>query len=106
MDGTARDCSVQREATASSASIKPFRRQHVAENSLLSLISAASLGASFVEFDVQVRWRTIAVRAPERAYLRCPTATCTSQVTRDGVPVIHHDWTVLLPGPAAVRDCL
>jgi glycerophosphoryl diester phosphodiesterase len=25
------------------------------------------------------------------------------QLTREGVPVIHHDWTVLLPGSAALR---
>ncbi|KAJ9048125.1 Glycerophosphocholine phosphodiesterase, variant 2 [Entomophthora muscae] len=40
----------------------------VGENTVLSFITAASLGAEYVEFDVQV--------------------------TRDGVPVIYHDFTV------------
>lgn len=53
------------------------RRVHMPENTLLSLSTAATTGAELVEFDVQL--------------------------TRDGVPVIHHDWGVLLPGPAAVR---
>lgn len=38
----------------------------IGENTVLSLVTAASLGAEYVEFDVQV--------------------------TKDGVPVIYHDW--------------
>lgn len=53
------------------------RRVHVPENTLLSLSTAAVTGAEFVEFDIQI--------------------------SRDGHPVIHHDWGVLLPGPAAAR---
>jgi len=49
-----------------------FRRTHVAENTLLSFVTAASLGAEYVEFDVQL--------------------------ASDGVPVIHHDYLVKLPG--------
>ena len=48
------------------------RRTHVAENSLLSFATAAANGASWVEFDVQL--------------------------SKDGVPVIHHDFTVKIPG--------
>ena len=44
------------------------RRGHFAENTLLSLIKASAAGADAVEFDVQL--------------------------TRDGFPVIHHDWGV------------
>ena len=48
------------------------RRTHVAENSLLSFTTAAANGASWVEFDVQL--------------------------SKDGVPVIHHDFNVKVPG--------
>jgi glycerophosphoryl diester phosphodiesterase len=53
------------------------RRTHVLENTLLSLSTAARSGAELVEFDVQL--------------------------SRDGIPVVHHDWGVKLPGPAHVR---
>lgn len=60
----------------SSAPVGPvgasFRRSHVTENTLLSFVTAASLGAEYVEFDVQL--------------------------ASDGVPVIHHDYLVKLPG--------
>merc|ERR1719183_1959155 len=46
------------------------RRTHVAENTLLAFITAASLGASYIEFDVHL--------------------------SRDHVPVIHHNYTVKL----------
>ncbi|KJE95893.1 glycerophosphodiesterase GDE1, variant [Capsaspora owczarzaki ATCC 30864] len=45
-----------------------FHRTHIKENTVLSFVTAASLGAQYVEFDVQM--------------------------TKDGVPVIYHDWTV------------
>ncbi|CAE7516327.1 GDE1, partial [Symbiodinium sp. KB8] len=48
------------------------RRTHVAENSLLSFSAASAAGASFVEFDVQL--------------------------SSDGVPVVHHDLLVKVPG--------
>ncbi|KAI9293502.1 GDPD-domain-containing protein, partial [Neoconidiobolus thromboides FSU 785] len=44
----------------------------VGENTVLSFITAASLGAEYVEFDVQL--------------------------TKDKVPVIYHDWTVTESG--------
>jgi glycerophosphoryl diester phosphodiesterase/ankyrin repeat protein len=47
------------------------RRTHVLENTLLSLTTAARAGAEYVELDVQL--------------------------SRDGVPVIHHDWGVKVP---------
>lgn len=43
-------------------------RTHVQENTLLSFVTAANFGAEYVEFDVQL--------------------------TRDGVPVIYHNWTL------------
>lgn len=46
------------------------RGTHLAENSLLSLCEAGRAGAEYVEFDVQL--------------------------SRDGVPVVHHDWGVKL----------
>lgn len=53
------------------------RRVHVGENTLQSLCAAADAGAEFVEFDVQL--------------------------TRDGHPVLHHDWGVRLPGMSGGR---
>jgi glycerophosphoryl diester phosphodiesterase len=57
------------------------RRTHILENTVLSLQSAARAGAEYCEFDVQL--------------------------TRDGIPIIHHDWTVAIPfsgsGPAPAR---
>ncbi|KAI8067171.1 Glycerophosphoryl diester phosphodiesterase family-domain-containing protein [Gongronella butleri] len=47
-------------------------RLQVGENTVLSFITAASLGAEYVEFDVQL--------------------------TKDLVPVIYHDWTVTETG--------
>ncbi|KAI9226781.1 MAG: Glycerophosphoryl diester phosphodiesterase family-domain-containing protein [Piptocephalis tieghemiana] len=44
----------------------------VGENTVLSFVTAASLGAEYVEFDVQL--------------------------TKDGVPVIYHDWCVTETG--------
>lgn len=43
-------------------------RTHVQENTVLSFVTAANLGADYVEFDVQI--------------------------TRDQVPVIYHNWTL------------
>ncbi|EGD73410.1 hypothetical protein PTSG_05107 [Salpingoeca rosetta] len=43
-------------------------RTHVQENTVLSFVTAANLGAEYVEFDVQL--------------------------TRDNVPVIYHNWTL------------
>ena len=51
-------------------------RTHVLENTVLSFVTAASLGAEYVEFDVQL--------------------------SSDGVPVVHHDFTVKLPGGVRV----
>lgn len=48
-----------------------YRRTHVLENSLLSFANAARSGLDFIELDVHI--------------------------SRDGVPVIHHDWGVKLP---------
>eukprot|EP01113_Clastostelium_recurvatum_P033762 TRINITY_DN4500_c0_g1_i6.p1 TRINITY_DN4500_c0_g1~~TRINITY_DN4500_c0_g1_i6.p1 ORF type:complete len:1678 (-),score=371.58 TRINITY_DN4500_c0_g1_i6:18-4637(-) len=48
-----------------------FRRSHVKENTVLSFVTAASLGAQYVEFDVHL--------------------------TKDLVPVIFHDFTILMP---------
>ncbi|KAI7861536.1 Glycerophosphoryl diester phosphodiesterase family-domain-containing protein [Spinellus fusiger] len=47
-------------------------RLQVGENTVLSFVTAASLGAEYVEFDVQL--------------------------TKDLVPVIYHDWTVTESG--------
>ncbi|KAA0176034.1 hypothetical protein FNF27_02426 [Cafeteria roenbergensis] len=47
-------------------------RTHVMENTVLSFVTAASLGAEYVEFDVQL--------------------------SSDGVPVVYHDFGVRLPG--------
>eukprot|EP01138_Halocafeteria_seosinensis_P014288 gb/GECG01014588.1/.p1 GENE.gb/GECG01014588.1/~~gb/GECG01014588.1/.p1 ORF type:complete len:1842 (+),score=248.99 gb/GECG01014588.1/:1-5526(+) len=47
------------------------RRTHVAENTLLSFVTAANLGAEYIEFDVQL--------------------------SKDLVPIIHHDWEIKLP---------
>ncbi|KAI9024269.1 Glycerophosphoryl diester phosphodiesterase family-domain-containing protein [Phycomyces nitens] len=47
-------------------------RLQVGENTVLSFVTAASLGAEYVEFDVQL--------------------------TKDLVPVIYHDWTVTETG--------
>ncbi|KAK9764489.1 Glycerophosphocholine phosphodiesterase [Basidiobolus ranarum] len=44
----------------------------VGENTVLSFVTAASLGAEYIEFDVQL--------------------------TRDHVPVIYHDWTITETG--------
>lgn len=52
------------------------RRTHVTENTLLSFVTAASLGAEYVEFDVQL--------------------------TKDRVPVVHHNFLVNLPGDLAI----
>jgi glycerophosphodiester phosphodiesterase len=46
------------------------RRTHVLENTVLSFVTAASVGAEYVEFDVHV--------------------------TRDGVPIVHHDYCVTI----------
>jgi glycerophosphoryl diester phosphodiesterase/ankyrin repeat protein len=46
-------------------------RTHVMENTVLSFVTAASLGAEYVEFDVQL--------------------------SSDGVPVVYHDFSVKLP---------
>ncbi|KAI8093447.1 Glycerophosphoryl diester phosphodiesterase family-domain-containing protein [Halteromyces radiatus] len=51
---------------------KKGSRLQVGENTVLSFITAASLGAEYVEFDVQL--------------------------TKDLVPVIYHDWTVTETG--------
>ncbi|KAG2220854.1 hypothetical protein INT45_010916 [Circinella minor] len=51
---------------------KRAARLQVGENTVLSFITAASLGAEYVEFDVQL--------------------------TKDLVPVIYHDWTVTETG--------
>lgn len=52
----------------------------IGENSVLSFITAANMGASHVEFDVQV--------------------------TRDGVPVIYHDWTLSESGVSTPVNCV
>ncbi|KAF7731209.1 Glycerophosphocholine phosphodiesterase [Apophysomyces ossiformis] len=51
---------------------KKGSRLQVGENTVLSFVTAASLGAEYVEFDVQL--------------------------TKDLVPVIYHDWTVTETG--------
>eukprot|EP01112_Ceratiomyxa_fruticulosa_P013024 TRINITY_DN3639_c0_g1_i1.p1 TRINITY_DN3639_c0_g1~~TRINITY_DN3639_c0_g1_i1.p1 ORF type:complete len:1340 (-),score=321.57 TRINITY_DN3639_c0_g1_i1:88-4107(-) len=48
-----------------------FRRSHVKENTILSFITASSLGAQYVEFDVHL--------------------------TKDLVPVIYHDFVYKIP---------
>jgi glycerophosphoryl diester phosphodiesterase len=59
----------------SNAKFGAHRRTHVKENTLLSLVTASSLGADYVEFDVQL--------------------------TRDKVPVIHHNFVCeLRAGPS------
>lgn len=59
--------------SVASTSSNRRRRTHVLENTLLSLTSAAAAGVEYCEFDVQL--------------------------TRDGIPVIIHDWTVPIPLP-------
>jgi glycerophosphodiester phosphodiesterase len=62
--------------TAACAAFGGTRAVHALENSLLSIgIAACAPGISFVEFDVQL--------------------------SRDGVPVVHHDWCVRVNGAAA-----
>eukprot|EP01117_Protostelium_nocturnum_P011839 TRINITY_DN4316_c0_g1_i2.p1 TRINITY_DN4316_c0_g1~~TRINITY_DN4316_c0_g1_i2.p1 ORF type:complete len:1181 (+),score=436.13 TRINITY_DN4316_c0_g1_i2:73-3615(+) len=59
---------------AEEASLKNNRRHvHIRENTLLSFRTAASLGAEYVEFDVQL--------------------------TKDEVPVIYHDEIISAPDP-------
>lgn len=53
-----------------------YRRTHIAENTLLSFVTAASLGAQCIEFDVQL--------------------------SRDAVPVVHHEWKIKHGGGVAV----
>eukprot|EP00730_Choanoeca_flexa_P000815 TRINITY_DN10347_c0_g1_i1.p1 TRINITY_DN10347_c0_g1~~TRINITY_DN10347_c0_g1_i1.p1 ORF type:complete len:1108 (+),score=280.88 TRINITY_DN10347_c0_g1_i1:63-3386(+) len=58
-----------RGSGSSKASLDPLdrvHRTHVQENTVLSFVTAASLGAEYVEFDVQL--------------------------TSDNVPVIYHNW--------------
>jgi glycerophosphodiester phosphodiesterase len=57
-----------------------LHRTHVQENTVLSFVTAASLGAEYVEFDVQL--------------------------TRDEVPVIYHNWTLeeVVQYPVAVNQ--
>eukprot|EP00126_Sphaerothecum_destruens_P004922 Sdes_comp18449_c0_seq1m8401 len=43
-----------------------YRKTHVEENTVLSFVTAASLGAQYIEFDVQI--------------------------SSDGIPIIYHDW--------------
>lgn len=54
------------------------RRTHILENTLLSFIEASKAGAEFCEFDVQL--------------------------SRDGHPIIHHDWTLALPANTATNN--
>jgi glycerophosphodiester phosphodiesterase len=48
-----------------------FHRTHITENTILSFVTAASLGAEYIEFDVHL--------------------------TKDGVPVIYHDFSIPHP---------
>ncbi|EGC34284.1 hypothetical protein DICPUDRAFT_35223 [Dictyostelium purpureum] len=50
-------------------SVGKYKRTHIKENTILSFVTAASLGAQYIEFDVQL--------------------------SRDGVPVIYHDFEIL-----------
>jgi len=50
----------------SSAQTGAFRRSHIAENTILSFVTASASGAQYVEFDVHL--------------------------TRDEVPIVHHDF--------------
>ena len=59
-----------------------IRRSHYGENTLASFCAASAAGADAVEFDVQL--------------------------TRDGVPVIHHDWgavVCLAAAPPSASPC-
>jgi hypothetical protein len=42
-------------AVAALPTARPWRRQHIAENTIDSLVTASGLGAAVVEFDVQVQ---------------------------------------------------
>jgi len=53
------------------------RHTHIQENTIWSLAAGGAAGAEYVEFDVML--------------------------SRDGVPVIHHDWGLRLPGASRIR---
>lgn len=65
-------------------------RLQIGENTVLSFVTAASLGAEYVEFgniyDSEV------VNASLKSFL--PFACVDVQLTRDSVPVIYHDWVI------------
>jgi glycerophosphoryl diester phosphodiesterase len=67
------------ESTSGAGSAEPshVRRTHMLENTLLALMYGARAGAEFVEYDVML--------------------------SRDGVPVIHHDWGVKMETPTNIR---
>eukprot|EP01133_Synstelium_polycarpum_P004303 gene4303-5026_t len=53
-------------------SVGKYKRTHIKENTILSFVTAASLGAQYIEFDVQL--------------------------SRDNVPLIYHDWEMSAAG--------
>jgi glycerophosphoryl diester phosphodiesterase len=62
----------QEEGSSGGDTMTPqYRRSHFRENTILSFVTAASLGANYIEFDVQL--------------------------SSDSVPVIYHDYRVPIP---------
>ncbi|GAM27923.1 hypothetical protein SAMD00019534_110990, partial [Acytostelium subglobosum LB1] len=54
-----------------------YKRTHIKENTILSFVTAASLGAQYIEFDVQL--------------------------SRDNVPIIFHDYEIKCTGAGNVK---
>lgn len=79
------------------------RRTHVAENTLLSFVTAANLGAEYIEFgkfffarlssDLMLLFTSVFLN-------HCSTDV---QLSNDLVPIIHHDWEITLPLPGGIK---
>jgi hypothetical protein len=77
------------------------KRIQIGENTVLSFVTAASLGAEYVEFGTLGLLR----RSLHLSFVMLTDRNTDVQMTKDGIPVLYHDWVVSESGlDLAVND--